>query len=70
MEVRTFFSALKTKDIWITSKTFPGKAATISILSIAQGTIRIEYKKKRCLIVMTNFSNREYQLYDKHCLTA
>ena len=41
MEVRTFFSALKTKDIWITSKTFPGKAATISVLSIAQGTKRM-----------------------------
>ena len=39
MEVRTFFSALKTEDIWITSKTSPGKAATISVLSIAQGTI-------------------------------
>ena len=45
MEVMTFFSALKTEYIWITSKTSPGEAATISVLSIAQGTKRKEKKE-------------------------
>ena len=62
MEVMTFFWALKTEDIWITSKTSPGKAAAISVLSIAQGTTYFSEKfiflKKRPKIdlIITWFS--------------
>ena len=71
MEVRTFFSALKTEDIWITSKTSPGKAATISVQSIAQGTNSYcesqqrDKRKKKKRFARRKEENNFKETYDK-----